>query len=259
MNPLTKAVNELYLARRADIQESNKGTAMLKVITGFLLGVIVTLAAVYWLDEKIPASPPSLTSQPVPQEESAEAQRDSPVSRIDETVDADGEDLIESTSVEAVSNERPSPVQAQSTVVPQQDAGSVSLGQRSTEATANDQYPPEIAEMINNRVDKELQARYENDEREESWATYMEGQLAAYFAQKPSLAQFNISLIDCRTSVCSIHALGYGPDALTLWNVATADLVSQPWFEFNNMSMNRRNPEPGILAVVLILTKKPPG
>jgi len=118
-------------------------------------------------------------------------------------------------------------------------------------------YPPEVAEMIEHSVDPELQAQYENDEREDSWAAYMEGLLAAYFAQKPSLAQFYISLIDCRTSICSIHAIGYGPDALTQWNVATADLVGQPWFEFNNMSMNRRNPAPDILVIVLIITKNP--
>lgn len=232
---------------------------MSKAVTGFLLGVIVTLAVVYWLDEKTPTLQPSLTSQSLPPEKPAESQRKSPVSRIDEAADRDCKASIGSTSVEAVSNELPSAMQAQSNVEPRQNARSVSLGQRSSATTANGQYPPEIAEMIENRVDKELQARYENDEREASWATYMEGQLAAYFAQKPSLAQFQISLIDCRTSVCSIHALGYGTDALTQWNAATADLVSQPWFEFNNMSMNRRNPEPGILAVVLILTKKPPG
>ena len=73
----------------------------------------------------------------------------------------------------------------------------------------------------------------------------------------PELAQFDISLTDCRTTVCSVHALGNGPDSLTLLNAATADLVSQPWFEFNNMSMNRRNPVPDVLAVVLILTKNP--
>ena len=233
--------------------------AVSKVITGFLLGAIVTLAVVYWLDAKSPTLQPSLTSQSPPPEERPEAQRNNPVSRIDKGADRDGKDSTESASAEALSNELQSTIQSQSTVVPQHNAGSVSPGQRSSAATTNGQYPPEIAEMIKNRVDKELQARYENDEREGSWAAYMEGQLAAYFAQKPSLAQFHLSLIDCRTSVCSIHALGYGPDALTQWNAATVDLVSQPWFEFNNMSMNRSNPEPDILAVVLILTKKPPG
>lgn len=221
--------------------------------------MIVTLAVVYWFDAKNPTVQPNLTSQSSPPIESAGAQRDSPFSSFAEKVDEDIELPGMSTPVEPVLNEFSSAVQDPSITVAQQTAGTANTGPRSSATTANDQYPPEIAEMIQNRVDKELQARYENDEREESWATYMEGQLAAYFAQKPSLAQFNISLIDCRTSVCSVHVLGYGQDALMQWNVATADLVSQPWFEFNNMSMNRRNPEPGILAVVLILTKKPPG
>ncbi len=112
--------------------------------------------------------------------------------------------------------------------------------------------------MIEKSVNKELQARYESDEREESWATYMEGQLAAYFAQKPELAQFNFSLIDCRTSICEIHALGYGPEALALWNIGTADIVTQTWHDFRSMSLNRHNPQPDILAIVLILSRKPP-
>ena len=110
--------------------------------------------------------------------------------------------------------------------------------------------------MIEKSVNKELQTRYESDEREESWATYMEGQLAAYFAQKSELAQFNFSLIDCRTSICEIHALGYGPDALTLWNTGTADIVTQTWHDFQSMSVNRHNPQPDILGIVLILSKK---
>lgn len=230
---------------------------MSKGIIGFLLGVIVTLAVVSWLDEKNPELQPSLTDHSLTPEEAAKAQQASLVDSFDEAADKNGEDSTVSASAEVVSNDSPSALRAKSTAVPQQDASSASLGQRSAAINSNDQYPPEIAEMIKNRVNKELQARYESDGREESWASYMEGQLAAYFAQKPSLAQFYFSLIDCRTSVCSVHVLGYGPDALTRWNTATADLVSQQWFEFNSVSMNRRNPEPDILAVVLILTKKP--
>ncbi|MEO0996066.1 MAG: hypothetical protein AAFX58_00990 [Pseudomonadota bacterium] len=232
---------------------------MFKVITGFLLGVVVTLVVVYWLDERSSEVRPTQTDHSSPREEPAELDRASPVNRTDNTAGDDGANSYASTAVEAVSEEEPSVLQSQSIVVPQQGAKSVNSGQGSSATTANNQYPPEIAEMIENRVDEELQARYENDEREESWATYMEGQLTAYFSQKPQLEQFYISLIDCRTSVCSIHALGYGPDALTRWNTATADLVSRQWFDFNNMSMNRRNPEPDILAVVLILTREPPG
>ncbi len=232
---------------------------MSKVILGFVLGVIVTLAVVFLTD-----SPPSEiqtndVSRSSPDEVQAEAQRAGPAARIAEVADEQLATSAPSMPVEAVMKEVPRKLQAQSTVVPQQRGEPESSGQRSSTSPAMSQYPPEIAKMIENRVDKKLQARYENDEREESWAAYMEGQLAAYFAQKPLLSQFYFSLIDCRTSVCSVHAIGYGPDALTQWNTATADLVSQQWMEFNSMSMNRRNPEPDILAIVLILTKKPPG
>ena len=234
---------------------------MSKVITGFLLGVIVTLAVVYWLDKSATEIQMVSTDESQPSEKTGELPQANPLSRDDRAAKKENEEPILSASAEAVSNEDAPVQQHQAMVGPRKDIGALSSGpvQTSSASTTDHQYPPEIAEMIEKRVDKELQARYENDEREESWATYMEDQLSSYFAQKPSLAQFYISLIDCRTTVCSIHLLGYGPDALTQWNTATADLVSQPWFEFNNMSMNRRNPEPDILAIVLILTKKPPG
>jgi len=229
-----------------------------KLIAGFLLGVIVTLAVVFWFDGNPPEMQPSLTDQYSLPEATAKVQRGDPVNSVDATAEEDVEGSHVSTYAEPVSDEEPLESQAQSVVAPQLDARTTSPAQRLSARTTIDEYPPEIAEIIENRVDKDLQARYENDEREDSWAPYMEGLLAAYFAQKPALAQFYFSMIDCRTSICEIHALGYGPDALTQWNSATADMVSQPWFEFNNMSMNRRNPEPDILAIVLILTKRPP-
>ncbi|MEQ9566967.1 MAG: hypothetical protein RLN85_14335, partial [Pseudomonadales bacterium] len=221
---------------------------MSKLITGFLLGVFVAFAVVYWLDEESPTSKPGLLSQPPPHMEHSGTQEESSENRIVEAVDNGTLTQNAPTTVESVLNESQSTTPAASFTGSQQPTDSTSTSPESTTAVINDQYPPEIAEMIRNRVDKGLQARYESDEREESWATYMEGQLAGYFAQKPLLAQFSFSLVDCRTSVCSIHALGYGPDALTQWNAGTADLVSQQWFDFNDMSMSQRNPEPDILA-----------
>lgn len=232
---------------------------MSKMIIGFLLGVVTTLVVVHLVGDPPSETRSSDTGRSSPRGIQAEMQLSDPANQIDEIPDTRQKDSIRSTSVEAAPIDVPLESQARSTAKSPQEHGSVRQAERSTATGTRDQYPPEIAEMIEERVDKELQARYENDEREESWATYMEGQLTAYFAQKPSLAQFNFSLIDCRTSVCSVHAIGYGHDALTQWNLATADLVSQQWMEFNNMSLNRRNPEPDILAIVLILTKKPPG
>ena len=229
---------------------------MSKLIAGFLLGVFVTLAVVFWLDGKSPEMQANLTGQSSLPEEAAEVQRANPMKRIDEAAKEDGEELNRSTSSEAVSYAEPLALQAESIVTPPPDATVPGPTQRLSAKTTNNDYPAEIADMIENSVDKELQSRYESDEREESWATYMEGQLLAYFAQKPELAQFNFLLIDCRTSICEIHALGYGPDALTFWNTGTADIVTQTWHDFQSMSVNRHNPQPDILGIVLILSKK---
>ncbi len=229
-----------------------------KLIAGFLLGVVVTLAVVFWLDGKSPEMQDSLTNQSSLPEETAELERSNTAKRIDEAAEGEDEDPDTSTFAESVSDSELSALQNESFSTPQPVATAMSPAPKPPARTTSGDYPPEIADMIEGHVDKELQARYESDEREESWATYMEGQLAAYFARKPELAQFNFSLIDCRTSICEIHALGYGPDALTFWNTGTADIVTQTWHDFQSMSVNRRNPQPDILGIVLILSRKPP-
>ena len=232
---------------------------MSKLIAGFLLGVVVTLTVVYLLNDRTAPLPAVLPDQPSAPEAITRAPQIATVEKVQETVKDINDEPKSSARPELAANVEPVPLPDQSGVVPQPDSNPNDPPSNTPTKTVNKDYPPEIADMIEKRVDKDLQSRYESDEREESWATYMEGQLAAYFAQKPTLAQFYVSLIDCRTSICEIHVLGYGPDALTQWNTATADIVSQPWFEFNSMSMNRYNPEPDILAIVLIVSKKPPG
>lgn len=241
---------------------------MPKVIIGFVVGVLVAVLVMQWLDSlEEPATPepaeldPRTGSvmEPSPAADSAGTTPTTSAaaaghSNVDDSIpESDAGDSMPTIAESAAAQD------STDFSTGQQAAAPAATPSPNTAGAANrSEYPPEIAEMIERSVDPELQDRYESDPREDSWAPYMEGLLAAYFAQKPELAQFYVSLIDCRTSVCSIHALGYGPDALTLWTVGTADLTNQPWFEFTSMSMNRRNPVPDVLAVVLILTKGPP-
>jgi len=231
---------------------------MRNLLTGFLFGVLAT-SGVFLLTKTPEDARSSGPDAPPAAPRSANAPTVSPES-VGVPHDAPA---VESGA------ERPSPVSAEVSAIDLPGAGSPAAASTgpaaeaaprtmSLDAAPPRNYPPEIAEMIENRVDPALQHRYESDAREESWATYMEGQLQAYFASKPALQQFNFSLIDCRTSVCSVHALGYGPDALTQWNLATADIVTQPWHDFKSMSMDRQNPEPDVLGIVLILTRQPP-
>ena len=200
---------------------------MRNFLSGFLLGVFA--CSVVFLSRPAPEAQPVSPVGP-PLEASAEgttapmagrASGDSPRETAAESPAVQSARVSsEVSSIDIPGAEAPPPAELR--------AAPTALGGSSPLAgTASSNYPPEIAEMIENRVDPALQHRYETDAREESWATYMEGQLQAYFASKPVLQQFNFSLIDCRTSVCSVHALGYGPDALTQWNLATADIVTQ--------------------------------
>jgi len=120
---------------------------------------------------------------------------------------------------------------------------------------ADEIYSPEIAGMLEQSVPKDLQTRFESEEKEASWASNMEGQFAAYFAAKPELAQFDIAMIECRTSICEIHVLGHGPDAQASWTVAIADIAQQPWHNFNRMSVTTKDIQPDILGIVLVMSK----
>lgn len=231
---------------------------MTRLATGFLLGVIVTITVVFLLGGK----PREMQESPIdrstlPQDMADVGQR-RPAITIDKATERDHKEFDISMSSEPASNADPLAQQAGTIDASQPGTNTTNPSTRSSVSTANEDYPPEIAAMIKKSVNKELQERYESDKREESWATYMEGQLANYFAQKPELAQFNFSLIDCRTSICEIHVLGYGPDALMLWNVGTADIVTQTWHDFRSMSVDHNNPQPDILAIILILSRKPP-
>lgn len=234
-----------------------QGMSVSKLIAGFLLGVFATIAVVFLLDEKPRERQENPTDRSLLPEESADVEQRKPAKKVDEPAAEDGKQSDRSAFAEPDLNVEPVALQAESNGTTQPDSSVTGPAPESVAKTANNTYPPEIADMIENRVNKKLQERYESDAREESWATYMEGQLAAYFAQKPELAQFNFPMIDCRTSICEIYALGYGPDALTLWNVGTADIVTQAWHDFRSMSLNRHNPQPDVLAIVLILSKPP--
>lgn len=242
---------------------------MPKLIIGFVLGVIVTIVVMQWLEQPEDSWNEPTVDRELPMDDVAEpspsqskaapdARTATPVARGEAPAEDEREPNLDMAEGSAAVTDATAAQNSANPSTGQRPRATNSTAESGVQrATNQNEYPPEIAEMIEKSVDKELQARYENDEREDSWAPYMEGLLAAYLAQKPELAQFYISLIDCRTSICSVHAIGYGPDALTQWTVATADIVNQPWFEFNNMSMNRRNPVPDVLAVVLILTKNP--
>lgn len=212
---------------------------MPRFLSGFILGVVVTYAALTLLDTS-------------PEETEIERASHTEAAGVEAAVEEDGAEAgpVESASIQVP----PTPVSESVDATPS-EAASPRSGSVPPPKAERDVYSPEIAEMLEKRVPRELQERYESEAREDSWATYMEGQLAAYFAQKPQVAQFNISLIDCRSSICEIHAVGYGPSARADWITATSDIGQQPWHQFNQGSMSTRDVQPDVFAVVWILAR----
>jgi hypothetical protein len=103
----------------------------------------------------------------------------------------------------------------------------------------------------------ELHSRLEHELREASWSTYMEMQLAAYFGSKTQmLQQFNIQLIQCRSSMCELQAVGYGPDTYLNWVAATNDMYDQPWFEFSGVGGPVATKD-GVTVILWIFHKYP--
>lgn len=229
---------------------------MTKYLIGFIAGVIATVAAYQLLDSRAPGeatasihpraavdddASPTAPSNEEPTASVAETAR-SPGTMPEDNEPAAGRPIIEPPAGSAaVIDPAPSATQTASEPTARRDYS---------------EYPAEIAEILDRETPRPLQARYEAEEREDSWATYMEAQFAAYFASKPGLVQFNISLIDCRSSICEIHAIGYGPDARANWIAATSDIGDQTWHQFNQGSMSTRDVQPDVFAVVWILARQ---
>ncbi len=229
---------------------------MPKFIGGVAFGVVMTIVAYSLLDTSSP-------KESVSQEERSEsvgASNSAEVAgverqRADSKPDAVRE-AVDSRRDESVPNQESTTYPAELNAATPAESASPESAPGPTNERDYSAYPPEIADILDTRDPKPLQTQYEAEEKEDSWATYMEGQLAAYFAQKPELAQFDISRIDCRTSVCEIQAIGYGTNARAAWTIATADIIQQPWHDFRRMSMSTRDPAPGIFAVVLVLARE---
>jgi hypothetical protein len=102
-----------------------------------------------------------------------------------------------------------------------------------------------------------LHAQLEREPRDVVWASDLELKLSTYFASKPELARhFALPSVVCRTSLCEIQAVGYGPRPFDTWSSATADLRDQPWTrDFRAGGIYTTSHAPNEQAVVLIFLR----
>lgn len=227
---------------------------MSKLIVGFLLGVIVASAGFLLFGEQRNESPllqpdTGLTAAPPASVSTTEVTEQVPRTEVFDEPDSQ-QTSHSSASATTAPVESLLPGHHESS-----QGNSVNAAVARASRDSAGVYSPEIAEVMGRNVPDDLHSRFETEDREDSWASYMEEQFAAYFADRPALAQFNIPLIHCRTSICEVHAIGYGPDAYVIWTGATAGIQYEPWHDFRRLSVSTKDVEPGVLGIVLILAK----
>ncbi len=72
----------------------------------------------------------------------------------------------------------------------------------------------------------------EVEPKDDGWAYYMEQAILQFLTSHPAITQFDISYIDCRTTVCNIQVIGYDESTGPTWHRIIYDLRQQPWSEF---------------------------
>jgi hypothetical protein len=101
-----------------------------------------------------------------------------------------------------------------------------------------------------------LRAELELEQKDDSWAYYMEQTLLQYLSAHPSIDQFDISSIECRTTTCLIAVIGFDESTVPVWAQVMYDIRQQPWNEFNQGGWSSGNVD-GRLTIVGKFHRKP--
>lgn len=72
--------------------------------------------------------------------------------------------------------------------------------------------------------------------KDDSWAYYMEQTLLQFLSTHPSIDQFELSYIECRTTICQIEVFGFDESTVPVWQQVMYDINQQPWSEFGQYS-----------------------
>ncbi len=100
-----------------------------------------------------------------------------------------------------------------------------------------------------------LRAELELEAKDESWAYYMEQTLLQFLSTHPSIDQFDISNIECRTTKCQIEVFGFDESTVSVWQQLMYDIRQQPWSEFSQYGSSSGNVD-GRLTIVSTLHRE---
>jgi hypothetical protein len=75
-------------------------------------------------------------------------------------------------------------------------------------------------------------AQREQEPKDLAWSHNMEQALRQYLADHPKISQFDITRTDCRTTHCTLIAVGFDESTEPVWGQIVFDLKRQPWTDF---------------------------
>lgn len=101
-----------------------------------------------------------------------------------------------------------------------------------------------------------LRAELELEPKDDSWAYYMEQTLVQFLSTHPTIDQFDILSIECRTTKCQIEVSGFHESTVPVWQQVMYDIRQQPWSEFGQYGTSSGNVD-GRLTIVGTLYRKP--
>ena len=179
-------------------------------LLGVACGALITAGAVLLLEDSDEVTPgsPKVASRPA----SRETSPDGPVADFE-------------------SNTKPASVSIQSadSVEAERDYGD----QRDPDAEPsiqleNQQNRPTTAEQ---RLLSKW-AELHSEPKDDSWGYFMDDAITQFLGSYPTINEFDVSYVECRTTLCQIQVTGYDESTGPTWNRIMYDLRQQPWAEF---------------------------
>ncbi|MGH8222641.1 MAG: hypothetical protein ACREQZ_06680 [Woeseiaceae bacterium] len=141
-------------------------------------------------------------------------------------------------------------------------AESTAPKQSKREATVSEYGAPETSTAGGNAVDGPVPwpanqwQELELEPKDGSWAYYMEQTLLQFLGSHPSTAQFDVSRIECRTTMCQLEVVGYDASTEPVWQQVMYDIRQQPWSDFGKYGTSSGNVD-GSLVLLGTLWRLP--
>ena len=105
----------------------------------------------------------------------------------------------------------------------------------------------------------EAHERMGAEDRNASWAPYMEQQIQTYLGTNAVISQqFSVPVMTCRATMCEMQVVGYGPGSFQVFMSEAGPMLGEPWAtEFGgNMIVNTMPLAPDVQGIIVILTRE---